>query len=369
MKNKQQRTMMFPFILVAAILLFSCDLSGDDSGSSGGNSSGVDFGSHSSYSIRVKNNSGQRLIAFKGELQADRLIGGIHTGGPYGLSRDLFGLNSEGFALILITEKQYNDNKSNLKSLEDTPFTRIYAFYNASSPNESIYEISGRLGGNCSIQIQNLSPLDVELRLNGVYGETLGFARSGMLNTKLYVNPDDYLIFPVFIKYNAVRNELITVYPKGVNDIPWYTQQQLGEDGITSISLDVTQILQDKSYSTGAAWLIIENQATDTGVQLQRGGVVQLTPMGISTISNGYSRTYQIDMAKVPGTEKYAESANISAYTVGRTGQQINIGNHDLVADKVYKVTVTGSANQGTMTVSAPVFQNNIDISDFISTP
>jgi len=325
----------------------------------------VDYTNHANYSIQVKNNSGQRLVAFKGELVADRIMGGIQTGGPYGLSKDLFGMKPEGFVLILLTEKQYNDNKSNLKALEQTPFTRLFAFYNASGTNETIYEISGRLGGNCTIEIQNLSKLDVEFRLNGIYGEPLGFARNNTLRTTLFVNPADYLIFPVFIKYNDVKNEIITVYPKGVGDLPWYTQQQVGEDGISNISLNVSAILDNTSFSTGTAWLMIDNQATDTAVQLQKGAVVQLTPMGISSINSGYTRTYQIEMAKVPGTNKYAETANIGGYTVGRYGQEKPIGNYDLKVDTVYKVTVTGSANLGTLTVSAPVEQGKVDLGDF----
>jgi hypothetical protein len=362
MKN-MKRTAMLVSVLTAVILLFSCD-TGDDSSKNAG-SGEVDYTNHANYSIRVKNNSGQRLVAFKGELEADRIMGGIQTGGPYGLSRNLFGVTSEAFVLILLTEKQYNDNKSNLKALEQTPFTRLFAFYNASGTNETIFEISDRLGGNCTIEIQNLSKLDVEFRLNGIYGETLGFARNNSVRTKLYVNPGDYLIFPVFIKYNAVKNEIITVYPKGISDLPWYTQRQVGEDGISSISLNVSDILGNTSFSTGTAWLMIDNQATDTDVQLQKGAVVQLTPMGISSISSGYTRTYQIDMAKVPGTNKYAETANIGGYTVGRYGQDKPIGNYDLKVDTIYKVTVTGSANAGTLTVSAPVEQGKVDLGDF----
>jgi len=357
-----KRFTKFAAVCAAAILLFACGDSKEDT-------SGVNFANTpTGYSIKVNNRTTERLVAFKGELQADKLIGGIPQGeSNFGLPKNpaLFGQKSEGFALILITEKQYNDNKENLRNLKDTPFTRIFAFYNANGTNESIYEISDRLGGNCSIQIQNLTSLDVELRLNGIYGETLGYARNTMLNTTLYVSSGDYLIFPVFIKYNALRDELVTVYPKGSTGLPWYTQQQLGEDNITQISVDVSELLKGTTYSTGTAWLIIDNQASDTGVQLQKGGVVQCTPMGISTITNGFSRTFQIDMAKVQGTNKYAETANINAYTVGRTGQQISIGNYDLKVDTIYKVTVTGSANAGTIAVSAPVEQGTVDLDDF----
>jgi hypothetical protein len=361
---------MFASVLAAAILLFSCDLGKDPTDKPDPNNpSGIDYTDHPNYSIQVRNKSGQRLVAFKGELEADRIIGGIQTGGPYGLSRSLFGVDPEAFVLILLTEKQYNDNKSNLKALEQTPFTRIFAFYNSSGTNETIFEISDRLGGNCTIEIQNLSKLDVEFRLNGVYGETLGYARNNSLRTKLYVNPGDYLLFPVFLKYNAIQNEIITVYPKGVNDIPWYTQRQVGEDGISSISLNVSEILVNTSFSTGTAWLIIDNQASDTDVQLQKGGVVQITPMGISSISSGYQRTYQIEMGKIPGTNKYAETANINAYTVGPYGKEKPIGNHDLKVDTYYKVTVTGNANLGTLAVSAPVEQGTISLEDFTGNP
>jgi len=201
--KKMKRNVALISVLLTLIMVFSCNTD-DNPGTGHDSDSKVDFTDHpNGYSVKINNRTTERLIAFKNELRVDKLIGGIPArDSNHGLPKDpaLFGNKSEGFALILLTEKQYNDNKTNLKSLENTPFTRVFAFYNANGVNESVYEISDHLGGNCSIQIQNLSPLDVELRLNGINGETLGFARNTMLNTTLYVNPDDYLIFPVFIK-------------------------------------------------------------------------------------------------------------------------------------------------------------------------
>jgi len=366
-----KRRLLLALVMISAVLLFSCDeldnLIGQEDDDSGANS-GVDFsGNPSNYSIRVTNSTPERLVAFKNELNENTLIGGIPARETaHGLKKDpaLFGSKTESFILILITEKQYTDNKTNLKNLDQTPFTRLFAFFNANGTNETIYEISNRLGGNCTIEIQNMSPLDVELRLNEKTGETLGFARSESLRTQLYVIPGDYMIFPVFKKYNALKDEVITVYPRDANGFPWYTQRQLGADNQYELSLDVTKVLQDIEFSTGTAWLIIDNQATDTGIQLQRGDIVQRTSTGISTINNGYSRNFQIDMAKI-ADGKYAPSTNINAYKVGRMGQMLDIGNYDLEVDKVYKVTVTGSFTGGTAAVSEPVFQNNVDISDF----
>jgi len=358
--------------MAAAILLFSCD-TGDGSGDPGNTgSSGVDFNpTTSNYSIRVTNRTPERLVAFKNELSETGLLGGIPPREvAWGLKKDpsKFNVKSHSFTLILITEQQYIDNKANLKNLEQTPFTRLFAFFNANGTNETIYEISSKLGGSCTIEIQNMSPLDVELRLNEKTGETLGFARAESTRTTLYVSPDDYMIFPVFLKYNELRDEVITVYPRDTLGYPYYTQRQLGADGQLALSLDVTDILTNVEFSTGTAWLIIDNQAEDTGVQLQRGDVVQKTSTGISTINNGYSRNFQINMAKI-ADGKYATSANINAYKVGRMGGPwLSIGDFDLEVDKVYKVTVKGRFTGGTATVTGPEYQNDVNIRDDFTT-
>jgi hypothetical protein len=207
--------------------------------------------------------------------------------------------------------------------------------------------------------------MNVELRLNGIAGETLGYAAAGMLQTRLFVNAGDYLLFPVFKKYNALRDEIITVYPKGGTDRAWYTQLQLGDGGQNEYSLDVSTLVTG-SFSTGTAWLIIDNQASDTGIQLQKGGAVQKTSTGFATINNGFPRTFQIDMSKVPGSaSSYASSTNIAAYTLGRAGDQYEIGNHDLYVDKIYKVTVTGSFNNGTVRISDPIQDGTVSMDDF----
>jgi len=363
-----KRMVMFAAILTAVSLLFSCQVNVNsddkDKDTDTNNSSEISFAdTPSGYSVRVANRSNQRLIAFKGELQADKLLGGIPARATsFGLPKDpaLFS-KSEGFAMILITEDQYNKNKTNLKALDNTPFTRIFAFYNANGVNESIYEISDKLGGNCKIQIQNLTKLDVELRLNGIYGDTLGFARNQMLNTTLFVNSDDYYVFPVFIKYNAVKDEIVTVYPQATDGTAWYRQFALDETA-QEMSFDVTALINGITYSTGTAWLVINNQSSG-GVQLMKGGVVQRTTTGIATINNGFSRTFQIDMAKVGN--KYDTSTNISGYQVGPLGRLQDIGNYSLDVDYIYTVTITGDANAGSLVVSAPVKGEKVDLTDF----
>jgi hypothetical protein len=185
-----------------------------------------------------------------------------------------------------------------------------------------------------------------------------------------FVQTGDYLIFPVFKLFDTRKNKITTVYPRRQSGLPWYVQKQLGSGGQIELSLDISQVLQQQAnLSTGTAWLIIDNQMSDTGIQLQKGDVIQRTPEGIATINNGFSRTYEVDMAQITGggedNGKYAQSANIGAYVVGPTGNTKPIGNYDLSVDKVYKVTVTGDFDH--MVISAPVEQGSVDLTDFPS--
>jgi hypothetical protein len=352
--------------VLAAFLALSCqvNVNGDDNNTQ--TPAAVDFSSHNSdYSIIVKNNTSKRLVAFKGELRTDAIIGGIPAGGSNHYlpkTTSLFS-GTDGFVLILLTEEQYEANKTNLSSQTNTPFTRIFAFYNAQGTNESVYEISGRLGGNRTITINNsLTGYDVEIRLNGIYGETLGYARAGMLNTRLYVGDGDYYLFPVLVKYAAAKNEIITVYPKESNGNAKYDQFALDDtDPARSITID-QGYLAGTNYSTGTAWLIVEN-GTSSGIQLQRGGSVQLTSTGIATINNGSSRTFQIKMAKIDNTSKYESSVTTNAYTVGSATYQTAIGNHTLEEGKVYKVTVTGAMSSPEITWNG--YQRDISLDDF----
>lgn len=95
-----------------------------------------------------------------------------------------------------------------------SPFANIYAYYNANSDNAMVYEISSKLGGNGTITVYNTSGFNVELRLNGINGETLGYIGDGMAVTTFNAGWGNYYIYPVFRKYNSARNEIMTVYPK-----------------------------------------------------------------------------------------------------------------------------------------------------------
>ena len=338
--------------------------------------SGVDFTSHNTdYSILVRNNTGERLVAFKGGLQADTLIGGIpahaqNHGLPYRAA--LFD-KTEDFPLILLTEAQYNANKGNLQSQKNTPFTRVYVFYNKSGDNTVEYELAAGLGGNNELSILNSSSsMNIELRLGGVAGETIGYAPGGILETKLYLNDGNYNVFPVFKHYNKSRDVVETVYPKGTSGLPWYRTVSFGEETLRAYTFNLRDLLHSVQMTSGAAWIVVQNQ-TESGVRFLEGGSVHKTASGLENVMT--SMTFQIDMPKAPGTDNYADSREVLNWKFGPTGAEVPLLQSSadsapltsltIERDKMYTIVVTGDHNQGTLKAYLNGEPVEIDVSDF----
>jgi hypothetical protein len=370
MKMKQLLTIA---AVLAALLALSCqvNVNTDDDNK---NTSGVDFGSHNTdYSILVRNNTNERLVAFKGDLLAERLIGGIPAHATnHGLPKNttLFD-KTEDFPMIILTEAQYNANKGNLLSQKNTPFTRVYVFYNKSGDNTVVYELAEGLGGVNELKIVNPSTsMNIELRLGGVAGETIGYAPAGILETTLKLLDGNYNVFPVFKRYNAFRDVVETVYPKGTTGNPWYRTVSFGEGGIRSYSMNLRELLRDLIMTSGAAWIVVDNQ-TETGVRFLEGGNVHTTASGLENIMT--TMTFQIDMPKVGSN--YGDTRTVANWRFGPTGGDVALqvsatdntakGSFTIERDKMYTITVEGDHNSGTLKAyisGAPV---SIDVSDF----
>jgi hypothetical protein len=213
----RQQNWFFGIVVLAMVFLLAdcANLSNDEDKTEDKNGT-VDFTSHPDYSILVQNNTGERLVAFKGELLASQLIGGIPAQARnHGLPKNttLFYM-TEDFPLILLTEAQYNANKNSLQTQRNSPFTRLYVFYNNNGANNAYYEIAAGLGGNNTLTIINPTDYNVELRNGGIAGEILGYAPSGITATNFKLKNGSYNIFPVFIKYNPLLDVIERVYPK-----------------------------------------------------------------------------------------------------------------------------------------------------------
>ena len=203
----------------------------------------VDFTSHvTDYSVLIRNNTNERLIAFKGELRKDNIIGGIPArAASHALPKNpaLFD-KSEMFPMILLTEGQFNAYRNDLNLLTNTPFVRLLVSYSRNADNAAVYELSEFIGGNNQLIVQNTSAsINVELRVGGIAGATIGYAPAGVLSTTFRLRDGNYTIFPVFIRYNVVNDVIETTYLKtsGTGD-PWFISVAFAGDNTYILNLD-----------------------------------------------------------------------------------------------------------------------------------
>ena len=362
----------FSALLLAAALMvgFAGCPTDDENGGGGGND--IDYTNYASpnFSVRVKNDTNKKLVAFKGtKPSAETLISGIPAGGgEHGLKKDsiLFATTGD-FVLFLVTEEDYLANINNLSVLENKPFTRIYAFYNTNSVNANVYRINGILGGTKRIVLQNATDYNVELRQDSQeYGQTIGYTTSQTYNTTFYVEAGDYMVFPVFRKFNTLLGEIMTAYPVFQEAGPlqgkaWFTEFSLfSTDVVTINALDfVTGI----KIQAGAAFLIIQNNS-GVGIGLWDGLTRQTTESGGQVVNPNDSMIFPIYMTRVQ--QEFTPYAQKGQFRIGTSATQhniplptdsysdggsINVSNVYLEG-KIYTINVTG-ANANTLTFSA----------------
>jgi hypothetical protein len=356
MKTRQALFFGIAAALACALVLAGCPQSG------GGSGEEVDFSSHNTdYSILVRNNTGKDLVAFKGSLKTDTLIGGIPAHATdHGLPMDpkLFD-RTQDFPMIILTNEQYESYKDDLRALDNAPFTRVYVFYNKNiNPGDPpvVYEIAGGLGGNNSLTIESPSTtLNVELRNGGVAGETMGYAPAGMLETTLKLEIGDYAIFPVFKRYNVTRDVLDTVYPlfpldgTPLGGTPWFATRSFdGSSGTQKQVLDLSEILRNLTLTSGAAWVVVVNDTQDA-IRFYEGSVPRITPSGLQGITSGTQNavTFQVDMPTIPGSKNYADSVDVSNWGFGVPTRTTKLDPQTIERDKMYTITVTGSIAKG----------------------
>jgi hypothetical protein len=254
--------------------------------------------------------------------------------------------------LFVVTEDDYLANKSNLKALDRSPFATLYAYYNAESAeamSNMVYTISAFMGGQYYIILNNGSKYNVELRENGLYGESLAFAGANTTQTKINMVEGNYEIFPVFRKFSKKTGEILTSFPKYTIDgeeYPVYFTFSLDNE-TTSQEFNTMKWfngeLFNASETPSAAYVTIYNGNETTGVSLYKGANQEaaITSTGGKTINGGKSLTFEIPMTSL-GKGKYSTSANISGWRIGTSMKDTQVENRIVEAGKMYYIDVSG---------------------------
>ncbi|MCL2520326.1 MAG: hypothetical protein FWE37_04920 [Spirochaetaceae bacterium] len=327
----------------------------------------ADFTNHSSANaIRFRNDTDEDVWVFINSVAQNNLIGGVRAGDQNaGLIANL-PTNPSAFPLVFVTRGQLQENGSNLAAINARPFGRVHGFFNPNSdptaPRE-VYTISGHLGGSHRLMITDPDSRNVEVRVGGRGGPTLGYLSSNMNSVTLHVEPGDYDLFPVIRIFNSVLGRLNTIHPISPitgNSLFQSINISNANNLYTFDARNLLALMDDSNITSGVAWLYINNTSAGA-VQIIDGQQVVIDSVGNRLINANQTRTFHVDMTSGAGGNDFLPSRAVT-YRIGPTGQEVPIEFIDatglthlegtpipLDRDYMYTVRVTGNHNLGTL--------------------
>lgn len=309
----------------------------------------VSFDNFKPRSILVKNNTGERLIAFKGEINPSQLISGVPAyASNHGLRMDDELFSSSGdFALLFLKEEVYNKNKNNLAAVKNKPFASIYAFYNKKAPNDITFTINGIPSGNAKLILQNGSPFNIEIRCNSPQGEVLGYIGAYTSNTILNVDADDYAFFPILKKYVERDQQVHEIVPRFSDQQGVYFRDfALAEGTETSWNIGALWDPAKMQLSSGGFYLTINNQA-ETAVSFLKGDQqFRSSATGRRGIPSGSQVTFFVPFERVEG-KWYPNEVEFSTLKIGSSQHPKTLPATTFKLDTRYSIKVTGDDAKG----------------------
>jgi len=360
-------------VLLAAIGLFmgACDNPTGGGGNGGGTGTMVDFTNHQQASIRVRNNTNVRLVAFRGRPDTANMLGGIPANAAnHGLSRAGF-TSSADFALHLVTEAEFNramaaGGNQALASVE--LFNVVYAFHNHQGTNNNIFNINAQSGGAGRLIMQNPTAWNIELRNLAHNGVTLGFIGPFTATQTLNLEIGDYYFFPVMRRFNPLLGEIIDVqpvFPDGiVAGTPYFRPLPIGTAPITWNFREIAQSASINMVS-GAAFVRVVNNSS-VGINFFNGQTAQQTSMGSTMIAPGGAMVFQVPFPRNPDHSfSFTHTADfgVGGPGVGRLG---NVPPRTVRIDWLYEIQVTGP-NVSNLTASELREVQQMDIAGLFS--
>jgi len=338
--------------IAAGFAMTSCVMEPD------GKNSGI-FTSHNPFSIRITNHSSHNLVAFAGDVSNENLIGGVYKNtSNHGLPMNtkFFTPNPNYFRMVFITEDDYNAYKNNLGQVPgNRVITSMFVFWNGNAgENTKVYEIAATMGGDNKFTVYNPTNFNVEIRVNGPSGPTLGYVPKGMATTTLSCTDLELIAFPVFLYENTTREVVETIFPMVDGPVPpggkIPARQSMNfenKSGVQSMNLSslVTSLTERKA---GASYLNVVNSTGVGDIAFIRNNVIQTTATGTRYFSD--NREFRIDMLRSGDT--YQESRSISGLSIETGGlvypvkavQDPNMVNFPIRSDMIYSIMVTGTS-------------------------
>lgn len=354
----------FVLILIFAVFITGCTQEprvryiyiGDDNGQGYTNyyNRDIDYTNYygSECSIRVRNETNRNIVCFKGIPSDDTLIGGVRAGTTSGLKRDdrLF-YNSGDFVLYVVTEDDYLYYQKYYYELGHNPLDMIYVYYNADSEANSnmVYTISRYLDGDAYLMLNNPTYYNIELRMNGPWGEPLTFAGANMVQATIPVRYGDYSIYPAFRRFDRRIGEMLTCFPiDGIDSRLVFLDFTL-DWMCNTWEINVTNLFDPSAFNDysipGSAYISVHNGHSRTGVSLYKGSNTEaaITSTGGRVINTGKTLVFEVPMSSRDRTS-ISTQTDIVGWKIGSNMMNCAIPQLLVEAGRMYFLEVQGDS-------------------------
>ncbi|MDR2446544.1 MAG: hypothetical protein LBD58_04545 [Treponema sp.] len=212
------RTLAILPALLFALTFFSCDPGGggDENDQDKGND-GIDWTTHPNGALTVVNDTSVDMVLFQGQTPlASTILGGVRATSKVTIDLstkvDDFGVG--GYIIIRgMKLSEYQANKNNLANAKvDYSAMATYGQGRKYQAN-----ISPNWTGDYYYKVTNKGKLGIELHKDSPDGEKIGYLPALATNYTLYAaSPDSYTIYPVYVYYNKMKNEVTPFKPQSL---------------------------------------------------------------------------------------------------------------------------------------------------------
>jgi hypothetical protein len=355
------RTLAVLPALTLALTFFSCDP--DDGGDENNNGNdGIDWTSHPSGTLTVVNDTSSDMVLFEGQTPlASTILGGVRATSKVtiDLSTKVDDFNVGGYIIIRgIKLSEYQANKNNLANAKiDYSAMATYGQGRKYQAN-----ISPNWTGDYYYKVTNKGRLGIELHKDSPDGEKIGYLPALATNYTLYAaSPDSYTIYPVYVYYNKMTNEITPFKPQSLSATASIGPRPVTDNTVATVQFPADNtswedMIQNISYPN--AFIRITNNIPNQAARFQKTSTYMKAQNGYDAMNSGETLTFEVS-ASDAGTNinlvctLYGGTVVVPVRFEGQTANPAIKNGYDYTVD----LNLTGADTQAASSYTATLIE------------
>ncbi|MDR1127501.1 MAG: hypothetical protein LBL06_05170 [Treponema sp.] len=282
--------------LTFAPTFFSCD-----SGDGGGNdnvSDGIDWQGSANGTLAVVNDTPSDMVLFQGQTPLpSSILGGVRATSKItiDLSTKVDDFNVGGYIIIRgMKLSEYQAHKNNLANAKvDYSAMATYGQGRKYQAN-----ISPNWTGEYYYKVTNKGRLGIELHKDSPDGEKIGYLPALATNYTLYASStDSYTIYPVYVFYNKMTNEVTPFKPQSLGATASIGPRPVTDNTVATVQFPADNtswenMIQNISYPN--AFIKITNNVPNQAARFQKTSTYMKAQNGYDAMNSGEMLTFEV---------------------------------------------------------------------------